>query len=48
MQIARIGSQPSIKGPETWFTGTVRIGSLFERDASARHSCGPVAHSLAT
>jgi Uncharacterized conserved protein, contains double-stranded beta-helix domain len=36
MQITKIGSQPSIKGPEQWFTGTVRIDSLFEREAPAR------------
>lgn len=35
MQIIRIGSQPSMKGPAEWFTGTVRIDSMFERDAPA-------------
>ena len=29
MYIRRIGSQPSGKGPEDWFTGTVRIDPLF-------------------
>ena len=29
MEIQRIGSQPSAKGPEDWFTGTVRIDPLF-------------------
>lgn len=29
MKIIRNGSQPSIKGPEDWFTGTVRIDPLF-------------------
>ena len=29
MEIKRIGSQPSAKGPAEWFTGTVRIDSLF-------------------
>jgi quercetin dioxygenase-like cupin family protein len=29
MNITRNGSQPSIKGPADWFTGTVRIDPLF-------------------
>ena len=29
MEIKRIGSQASIKGPAEWFTGTVRIDPLF-------------------
>ncbi|MCP1222730.1 cupin domain-containing protein [Acetobacter orientalis] len=29
MDIKRIGSQPSVKGPADWFTGTVRIDPLF-------------------
>lgn len=29
MEIKRNGSQASIKGPEEWFTGTVRIDPLF-------------------
>ncbi|MCB9641424.1 MAG: cupin domain-containing protein [Myxococcales bacterium] len=29
MEIKRIGSQASLKGPEDWFTGTVRIDPLF-------------------
>ena len=29
MEIKRIGSQPSGKGPSEWFTGTVRIDPLF-------------------
>lgn len=36
MEINRAGSQASLKGPEQWFTGTVRIDSLFEREAPAR------------
>lgn len=36
MNITQIGSQPSIKGPAQWFTGAVRIDSLFEREAPAR------------
>ncbi len=30
MEITRIGSQPSAKGPEDWFTGAVRIDPLFQ------------------
>jgi quercetin dioxygenase-like cupin family protein len=29
MEIKRVGSQPSTKGPADWFTGTVRIDPLF-------------------
>jgi quercetin dioxygenase-like cupin family protein len=29
MEILRAGSRPSGKGPEDWFTGTVRIDPLF-------------------
>ncbi len=29
MEIKRIGSQPSGKGPADWFTGTVRVDPLF-------------------
>ena len=38
MEIKRIGSQPSSKGPADWFTGTVRIDPLFESRAPARAS----------
>jgi len=30
MNIQRIGTQPSGKGPADWFTGTVRIDPLFQ------------------
>jgi quercetin dioxygenase-like cupin family protein len=36
MEIKRSGSQPSSKGPEDWFTGTVRIDPLFSAKAAAR------------
>jgi quercetin dioxygenase-like cupin family protein len=36
MDIKRIGSQPSNKGPGDWFTGTVRIDPLFQTSAPAR------------
>jgi quercetin dioxygenase-like cupin family protein len=36
MEIKRIGSQSSNKGPTDWFTGTVRIDPLFQAPAPAR------------
>src|SRR3977135_4364851 len=36
MEIKRKGSQPSVKGPTDWFTGTVRIDPLFQAPAPAR------------
>jgi quercetin dioxygenase-like cupin family protein len=36
MEIKRVGSQPSAKGPEDWFTGTVRIDALFQPKEPAR------------
>src|SRR6185437_3144710 len=42
MEIKRIGSQPSNKGPADWFTGTVRIDPLFQADAPARAACASV------
>ena len=36
--ILRNGSQPSIKGPDAWFTGTVRIDPLFPAHTPARAS----------
>ncbi|MGI9113950.1 MAG: cupin domain-containing protein [Chthoniobacterales bacterium] len=36
MEMKRIGSQPSAKGPAEWFTGVVRIDPLFEAPAPAR------------
>jgi quercetin dioxygenase-like cupin family protein len=36
MDIMRSGSRPSGKGPSDWFTGTVRIDSLFNAPAPAR------------
>ena len=38
MDIKRIGSQPSNKGPTDWFTGTVRIDSPFQVSEPARVS----------
>ena len=36
MNIQRVGSKPSGKGPEDWFTGTVRIDPLFPVTPPAR------------
>jgi quercetin dioxygenase-like cupin family protein len=36
MEIKRVGTQPSGKGPADWFTGTVRIDPLFDRPEPAR------------
>ena len=38
MEIKRIGSQSSNKGPADWFTGSVRIDPLFQAPAPARVS----------
>jgi quercetin dioxygenase-like cupin family protein len=35
MKITRSGAQASTKGPEDWFTGTVRIDPLFSANAVA-------------
>jgi quercetin dioxygenase-like cupin family protein len=42
MEITRVGSQPSAKGPSDWFTGTVRVDSIFQRNAPARIGGGIV------
>lgn len=36
MEIIRIGTQSSAKGPGEWFTGPVRIDSLFQPNESCR------------
>jgi quercetin dioxygenase-like cupin family protein len=36
MEIKRVGTQPSTKGPSDWFTGTVRIDPLFDRAEPSR------------
>ena len=38
MEIRRVGSQSSTKGPVDWFTGTVRIDPLFQANAPTRAS----------
>ena len=42
MEITSVGSQSSAKGPSDWFTGTVRIDSMFQRNAPARIGGGIV------
>ena len=36
MEITRLGSQPSAKGPADWFTGSVRIDPLFQPNGHRR------------
>ncbi len=36
MKIIRAGSTPSAKGHQDWFTGSVRVDTLFNRDAPHR------------
>jgi quercetin dioxygenase-like cupin family protein len=36
MEIKRVGSQPSGKGPANYFTGTVRVDMLFDPPGPAR------------
>ena len=42
MQITRVGSQPSTKGPEDWFTGAVRIDPLFSANEARRAAAATV------
>lgn len=42
MEITRVGSQPSAKGPGDWFTGSVRIDALFQPNESRRATAASV------
>jgi len=42
MDIKKVGSQPSCKGPADWFTGIVRIDPLFQVNAPARAAAASV------
>lgn len=42
MEITRIGSQASGKGPEDWFSGTVRIDPLFSANETRRGAAASV------
>lgn len=39
MHLKRAGSQPSVKGPDTFFTGTVRVDPLNNAPEPSRVSC---------
>lgn len=43
MDIKRVGTQASGKGPTDWFTGTVRVDPLFQAPEPARASDASVA-----
>jgi len=42
MELKQSGSQPSGKGPDDWFTGTVRIDPLFAATEPSRVSAALV------
>jgi quercetin dioxygenase-like cupin family protein len=42
MEIKRLGIQPSAKGPSEWFTGSVRIDSLFQPNEHRRAAAATV------
>jgi len=42
MEIKRVGSRPSAKGPSEWFTGAVRLDRLFEAPPPALVQCASV------
>ena len=42
MEISRIGTQASAKGPAEWFTGTVRIDPLFQPNEHRRAAAATV------
>jgi quercetin dioxygenase-like cupin family protein len=42
MDIKRSGSQPSTKGNQDWFSGTVRVDPLFQAPSPARVGAGKV------
>ena len=42
MEITRTGSKPSVKGPEDWFTGAVRIDPLFDANEARRGAAATV------
>jgi quercetin dioxygenase-like cupin family protein len=42
MELKRVGSQPSSRGPAEWFTGTVRIDPLNAAPEPSRVSCASV------
>jgi quercetin dioxygenase-like cupin family protein len=42
MEITRVGSKPSVKGPEAWFTGLVRVDPLFDPNDARRSGAATV------
>ncbi|MES2276542.1 MAG: cupin domain-containing protein [Bacteroidota bacterium] len=42
MEITRIATKPSVKGPADWFTGNVRIDPLFDANGSRRGASATV------
>jgi quercetin dioxygenase-like cupin family protein len=42
MEITRIGSRPSVKGPADWFSGSVRIDPLFDPNDARRAAAANV------
>src|SRR2546423_8307797 len=42
MEITRVGSKPSFKGPEDWFTGAVRVDFLFDANDARRGAAATV------
>jgi len=42
MEITRIGTQPSGKGPDEWFSGSVRIDPLFQPNENRRAAAATV------
>jgi quercetin dioxygenase-like cupin family protein len=42
MEITRIGTRPSYKGPEDWFTGSVRVDPLFDPNDTRRAAAASV------
>ncbi len=42
MDITRIGTQPSSKGPEDWFSGAVRVDPLFAANDARRAAAASV------
>lgn len=39
MKITRAGTTPSVRGPDEWFTGAVRIDAAFSAQPPARVAC---------
>lgn len=42
MEITRIATKPSVKGPADWFTGNVRIDPLFDANEARRSASATV------